>query len=44
MKSYRGDNPGHGLQFAREAGSNMSADEVAAFLDQNGRAQNVRMP
>jgi hypothetical protein len=31
------------LQFARELGTNMSAAEVAAFLNQNGRAQHVWM-
>lgn len=31
----------HMLQFARELGTNMSAAEVAAFLNQNGRAQSV---
>ncbi|HUI85124.1 MAG TPA: hypothetical protein VL240_12920 [Candidatus Binatia bacterium] len=31
----------HMLQFAREAGSNMSAAEVAAFLNEKGRAQDV---
>jgi hypothetical protein len=31
----------HLQQFAREAGSNLSAAEVAAFLNQNGRAQAV---
>jgi len=31
----------HVLQFAREAGSNMSAAEVAAFLNEKGRAQDV---
>ncbi len=29
------------LHFAREAGTNMSAADVAAFLNQNGRAQDV---
>jgi len=33
----------HVQQFAREAGSNMSAAEIAAFLNQNGRAQGVWM-
>ncbi len=33
----------HVLQFAREAGSNMSAAEIAAFLNQDGRAQSVWM-
>ncbi len=33
----------HMLQFARELGTNMSAAEVAAFLNQNGRAQDVWM-
>ena len=33
----------HMLQFARELATNMSAAEVAAFLNQNGRAQNVWM-
>jgi hypothetical protein len=31
----------HMLQFARELGTNMSSAEVAAFLNQNGRAQGV---
>ena len=31
----------HILQFAEELGSNLSAAEVAEFLNQNGRAQNV---
>lgn len=31
----------HVLQFAREAGTNMSADEVAAFLNEKGRAHGV---
>jgi hypothetical protein len=31
----------HMLQFARELGTNMSAAEVAAFLNQDGRAQGV---
>ena len=31
----------HVQQFAREAGSNMSAAEVAAFLNEKGRAQDV---
>lgn len=31
----------HMLQFARELGTNMSAAELAAFLNQNGRAQSV---
>ena len=31
----------HMLQFARELGTNMSAAEVTAFLNQNGRAQSV---
>jgi hypothetical protein len=31
----------HMLQFARELGTDMSAAEVAAFLNQNGRAQDV---
>jgi len=31
----------HVLQFAREAGSNMDAAEVAAFLNEKGRAQAV---
>jgi len=34
---------GHVLQFAREAGAHMNAAEVAAFLNQNGRAQSVWM-
>ncbi len=33
----------HVQQFAAEAGSNMSAAEVAAFLNQQGRAQNMWM-
>jgi hypothetical protein len=33
----------HMLQFARELGTNMSAAEVEAFLNQNGRAQSVWM-
>ena len=33
----------HMLQFARELGTNMSAAEVEAFLNQNGRAQGVWM-
>jgi hypothetical protein len=33
----------HMLHFAREMGTNMTAAEVAAFLNQNGRAQNVWM-
>ena len=33
----------HMLQFARELGTNLSAAEVAAFLNQNGRAQSVWM-
>ena len=33
----------HVVQFAREAGSNMSAAEIEAFLNQNGRAQSVWM-
>ncbi len=32
---------GHVLQFAKEAGSNMNAAEVAAFLNEQGRAQAV---
>jgi hypothetical protein len=31
----------HLQQFAREAGSNLSAAEVAAFLNESGRAQAV---
>ena len=31
----------HVLQFAREMGTNMSAAEAAAFLNENGRAQDV---
>lgn len=31
----------HVLQFAREMGSNMRAAEVAAFLNEKGRAQEV---
>ena len=31
----------HVLQFAREAGTNMSAAEVATFLNERGRAQAV---
>ncbi len=31
----------HVTQFAREVGSNMSAAELAAFLNENGRAQSV---
>ncbi len=31
----------HMLQFARELGSNLSADEVAAFLNEKGRAQGI---
>jgi hypothetical protein len=31
----------HMLQFARELGTNLSAAEAAAFLNQNGRAQDV---
>jgi HEPN domain-containing protein len=31
----------HVLQFAREAGNNMNAAEVAAFLNEKGRAHNV---
>jgi hypothetical protein len=31
----------HLQQFAREAGSNMNAAEVAAFLNEKGRAQAV---
>ncbi|HKD83813.1 MAG TPA: hypothetical protein VKB58_03610 [Terriglobales bacterium] len=31
----------HVLQFAREAGANMSAAEVAAFLNEKGRAHSV---
>ena len=31
----------HVLQFAREAGANMNAGEVAAFLNEHGRAQAV---
>ena len=31
----------HVLQFAREAGTNMNAAEVAAFLNEKGRAQVV---
>jgi hypothetical protein len=33
----------HMLQFARELGANMNAAEVAAFLNQKGRAQGVWM-
>jgi|SRR5208283_9769 len=33
----------HMQQFAREAGSTMSAAEIAAFLNQDGRAQGVWM-
>ena len=33
----------HMLHFAREMGTNMTAAEVAAFLNQNGRAQDVWM-
>jgi hypothetical protein len=33
----------HVLQFARELGTKMNAAEVAAFLNQNGRAQSVWM-
>ncbi len=32
---------GHMLQFARELGSNMSPAEVAEFLNEKGRAQDV---
>jgi len=31
----------HVLHFAREAGTDMSTAEVAAFLNENGRAQDV---
>jgi hypothetical protein len=31
----------HVLHFAREAGTNMSAAEVAVFLNEKGRAQDV---
>jgi hypothetical protein len=31
----------HILQFAEELGSNLSAAEMAEFLNQNGRAQNM---
>jgi hypothetical protein len=31
----------HVLLFAREAGTNMNAAEVAAFLNERGRAQDV---
>jgi hypothetical protein len=31
----------HVLQFAREAGTNMNTAEVAAFLNEKGRAQDV---
>lgn len=31
----------HVLQFAREAGANMSPAEIAAFFNEKGRAQNV---
>jgi len=31
----------HVLHFAREAGTNMSATEVAAFFNEKGRAQDV---
>ncbi len=31
----------HVLQFAKEAGTNMNAAEVAAFLNERGRAQAV---
>src|SRR5208283_421689 len=33
----------HVQQFAREVGSNMSAAEMAAFLNQDGRAQGIWM-
>ena len=33
----------HVLQFAQEMGSEMSAAEVATFLNENGRAQSVWM-
>jgi len=33
----------HVAQFARESGSSMSAAEVAAFLNQNGRAHGLWM-
>ena len=31
----------HVLQFAREMGANLSAAEVAAFLNEHGRAQQI---
>lgn len=31
----------HILQFARELGTNLSAAEVAAFLNEKGRAQDI---
>jgi hypothetical protein len=31
----------HMLHFARELGTNLSADEVAAFLNERGRAQDI---
>jgi archaeosine-15-forming tRNA-guanine transglycosylase len=31
----------HVLQFAKEAGTNMNAAEVATFLNEKGRAQDV---
>jgi len=31
----------HMLQFARELGANMDATEVAAFLNEKGRAQDI---
>jgi hypothetical protein len=31
----------HVLQFAQEMGTNMSAAELATFLNENGRAQSV---
>jgi hypothetical protein len=33
----------HLQQFAQDMGTNLSADEVAQFLNQNGLAQNVWM-
>jgi len=33
----------HMLQVARELGTNMDADEVAAFLNEKGRAQDMWM-
>jgi len=33
----------HMLQVARELGTNLDADEVAAFLNQKGRAQDMWM-